>query len=104
MPSVNSSTPMNCSAGTLPCALGEHGCTPVWRQPPSGSGNTRPSDGVGESSVATGVAAAAAGRSAEQQHGEQEEAHWDLQRGRAPETCGSRRDRRCYHAALRRTA
>jgi hypothetical protein len=38
---MNSSIPMNCVAGTLPLAVGEH-APPVLAQPASGSGNTLP--------------------------------------------------------------
>src|SRR4051812_48470160 len=51
--------PMNCWAGTFPFALGEH-TPPLFAQPASGSGNTRPSVWYDASLVATGVAAAGA--------------------------------------------
>src|SRR3954452_7059608 len=59
--STNSSIPMNCVAGTLPCAYGEHVPALFW-QPAIGSGNTRPSAWYEPSLVATGVAVAGAAR------------------------------------------
>src|SRR3954469_6450924 len=59
--STNSSIPMNCVAGTLPCAYGEHVPALFW-QPAIGSGNTRPSAWYEPSLVATGVAIAGAAK------------------------------------------
>src|SRR3954447_9440235 len=52
---------MNWVAGWLPRALGEQGLTPLWLQPPSGSGKTAPYWLYWLSLVATGEARAAAG-------------------------------------------
>src|SRR5215212_6155263 len=62
--SMNSPYWMNCPAGTLPCAFGEHGEERAFWHPAIGSGKTRPSDWYSPSLVATGEATADGTRTA----------------------------------------